>query len=462
MNTLKRVVLLVALLAVSLQAADRPNFLIIMGDDCTYNDLPLFGGKNVKTPNLDKFATEGMVFNKAYVSMSMCVPCRSELYSGLYPMKNGICWNHSRANPGVKSAPHYFGDAGYRVGITGKVHVGPKECFPFEDVKGFESNCVAPTADYDCAGIEEFMGRSKDQPFYLAVCLVVPHVVWTVGDRSQFDPKKLEMPAHMADTPQTRKDFIKYLAEISYMDMQIGEILKSLEKSGQADNTLVLFTSEQGAQIPGCKWTNWELGVHTGMVVRWPGKVEQGVRTNALVQYADVLPTFMDAAGVSYAKKQFDGMSFLDVLRGKKQTHRKYVYAMHNNVPEGPSYPIRSVRTSKYSYIRNLSPERIYIEKHLMAVDEHNPYWDTWVFRSGDNQKAYDLVERYMRRPAEELYDLDADPIEFNNLVDDPDFAKIKKELSGELDRWIAEQEDPGVELDTKKSLQNNRQGKGH
>ena len=460
MCTLKRIVLIVALLAVYIQAAEKPNFLIIMADDCTYSDLPLYGGKNIKTPNLDNFASEGMVFNKAYVSMSMCVPCRAEMYSGLYPAKNGICWNHSRAKPGTKSAPHYLGDAGYRVGITGKVHVTPKECFPFEDVKGFEGNCVSPTAKYDCAGIEEFMSRDKDQPFYLAVCLVVPHVVWTVGDRSVFDPKKLQLPDHIADTPQTRKDFIKYLAEVGYMDMQIGKILESLEKSGQSDNTLVLFTSEQGAQMPGCKWTNWELGLHTGMVVRWPGKVKAGVRTDALVQYADVLPTFMDAADVPFAKGQFDGMSFLKVLQGKSDKHRKYVYAMHNNIPEGPSYPIRSVRTDKYSYIRNLSPERIYIEKHLFSVDEHNPYWDTWIYNADRNEKAYDLLERYIRRPAAELYDLDKDPSEFNNLAENPDYASVKAELSKELDRWMKDQGDIGADMDTKKSLQENRQAK--
>ena len=460
MFILKKIVLLIVLAAAYLQAAEKPNFLIIMGDDCTFNDLPLYGGQNIETPNLDTFASEGMVFNKAYVSMSMCVPCRSEMYSGLYPARSGVCWNHSKAKPGTKSAPHYLGEAGYRVGITGKVHVTPKKCFPFENIKGFQPNCVAPTAEFDCAGIEEFMARDKEQPFYLAVCLVVPHVVWTVGDSSKFDLDKLKLPKYMANTPQTRKDFAKYLAEIEYMDMQIGEILKSLEKTGQADNTLILFTSEQGAQIPGCKWTNWELGVHTGLVVKWPGKVKSGVRTDALVQYADVLPTFMDAAGVSYKKEQFDGMSFLQVLQGKTDRHRKYVYAMHNNVPEGPSFPIRSVRTTKYSYIRNLSPERIYIERHLLAVDEHNPYWDTWIYTSGDNDNTYNLVERYLRRPAEELYDLESDPLEFNNLADNQKYSKVKSELSNELDRWMAEQGDIGAELDTRKSLNENRKAR--
>lgn len=450
--------LLVLLFAGVLHAADRPNFLIIMADDATYSDLPLYGGQNVRTPNIDRLAGEGMLFEKAYVGMSMCVPCRSELYSGLYPVRSGVCWNHSMARPGTKSAPHYLSEGGYRVGITGKVHVTPKECFPFEDIKGFQPNCVAPTAPYDCAGIEEFMSRDAKQPFYLAVCLVVPHVVWTVGDSSHFDVDAFKLPPYIPDTKQMRIDFSKYLAEIEYLDMQVGDILKSLQKTGQADNTLVLFTSEQGAQIPGCKWTNWEMGVHTGLTVRWPGKVKAGTRTKALVQYADVLPTFMDAAGIAYKADQFDGSSFLPVLRGDSQTHRTYVYSMHNNIPEGPSYPIRSVRNNRYSYIRNLRPDEIYIEKHVMGVNEHNPYWATWMYNSDKNTLAYEMIRRYMRRPAEELYDLAADPFELHNLADDPSKAGVKAELSAELDRWMTAQKDPGEDLDTFEAFRANKQ----
>lgn len=447
----------VLFISIILHAAPRPNFLIIMADDATFTDLPLYGGQNIKTPNIDTLASKGMLFEKAYVGMSMCVPCRTELYTGLYPIRSGVCWNHSKARPGTKSVTHRLGSEGYRVGIAGKIHVTPKASFPFENVKGFESNCVAPTAAFDCAGISEFMSRDAKQPFYLAVCLVVPHVVWTVGDTAHFDVDKIKLPGYMVDTPQMRKDYIKYLAEMEYLDMQVGKILQTLDKSGQADNTLVLFTSEQGAQIPGCKWTNWELGLHTGLIVRWPGKVKENTRTQALVQYADVLPTFMEAAGIAFPKAQFDGSSFLPVLLGKTQEHRQYVYAMHNNIPEGPAYPIRSVRSQQYSYIRNLSPDQLYIEKHLMGVYEHNPYWQTWVFATAENPQALRLVQRYMKRPAEELYDLQADPLEMNNLAENPDYAKLKSEMSQELDQWMKSQNDPGAELDTWQQYQANR-----
>lgn len=434
--------------------AEMPNVLIVIADDATYSDLPLWGGENVEMPNLDRLASEGLVFDQAYLTISMCLPCRTEMYTGLYPVRSGACWNHSAARPGTKSICHYLGELGYRVGIAGKTHVVPKSSFPFEMVDGFERGCVSPTAKYECSGIREFMARDTDQPFCLVVALVVPHVVWTVGDPSHFDRKALKLPPNLADLPQTREDFAKYLAEIEYLDMQIGEVLGTLDKTGSADQTLVFFTSEQGAQFPGCKWTNWDTGVHTGFVARWPGKIAPGKRTNAMIQYADVLPTLIEAGGGTVESSDFDGSSFLPVLLGKKNTHRRYAYAMHNNVPEGPPYPIRSVRDDEFRYIRNLTPEAIYIERHIMGVEAHNPYWAKWMFMSGESKQTYDLIHRYMRRPAEQLYHTSEDPYEMMNLADDPLFADVKSRLSAELDRWMQSQKDPGIALDTKESLQ--------
>src|SRR6056297_1658326 len=142
------------------QSDSNPNILIIMADDCTFSDLPLYGGVNLKTPNIDKLAEEGMVFNKAFVTMSMCVPCRAELYTGLYPVRSGVAWNHSRARDGITSIVQYLENYGYRTGIAGKVHANPKSVFPFEMVEGVERNCVSVTADYDSKGLADFVNRT--------------------------------------------------------------------------------------------------------------------------------------------------------------------------------------------------------------------------------------------------------------------------------------------------------------
>ena len=290
---------------------DRPNFLIVIADDCTFNELPLFGGKNVQTPTLDRFASESLLFRRAYVSMAMCTPCRTELYTGQYPMRTGVCWNHATAKPATRSMPQHLGQLGYRVGLAGKVHVQPRSVFAFDMVGGFERNCVAQTANHDCGEIREFMTKDRQQPFCLVVALVVPHAPWTVGDPSHFDRSKFQLAPYLVDTPETRESLAKYYAEIEVMDQQLGDILKTLDDTGQAARTVVLFTSEQGGQWPGAKWTNWEEGIHTALVVRWPGHVQPGSTTDALVQYADVLPTLIAAAGGDPAASKFDGSSFL-------------------------------------------------------------------------------------------------------------------------------------------------------
>ena len=455
---------LLPVLALSATANASPNFLLILADDCTYNDLPLYGGQNAKTPHIDRLASEGLTFNRAYLSSSMCLPCRAELYSGLYPMSNGCSWNHSGCRPGITGMPQALGKLGYRVGLAGKRHVRPEEVFPFSKIEGFDPNCVrTPTLAHDLGPIREFMkGKGDDQPFCLVVALTEPHVPWVMGDATKYPPKKLKLPPNVADTTRTREDFSKYLAEITYMDGQVGDILKTLDQTGKANDTLVLFSSEQGSQFPGCKWTTWDTGLHTALVARWPGKVAKGKRTDAMVQYADVLPTLLSLAGGE--GKDLDGTSFDAVLTGRKTKHRKFTYGMHNNVPEGPPYPTRTVFDGQYRYTLNLTPDELFIEKHLMGLKGkavlNNPYWSTWVRDTWSKPEIYALVKRYQLRPPEALYHTASDPYEMNNLADDPDHQSRKKVLGKELLRWMKEEGDPGIKLDTMKAHSAAREGK--
>jgi N-sulfoglucosamine sulfohydrolase len=461
-----KTIILTALLLLScdaISAATPPNVLIIMADDCTHNDLPIYGGQNAKTPNIDAFAASGLTFNKAYLSSAMCQPCRAELFTGQYPMTNGCAWNHSASRPTIISMPQRLTPLGYRVGIAGKVHVKPDTVFPFENVAGFDSNCVRdPTNSHDLNGVRQFITKA-DSPFCLVVALVEPHVPWVMGDASAYPPKKIKLPPNIADTPRTREDFGRYLAEITYMDGQVGELLQTLEESGKAGETLVLFTSEQGSQFPGCKWTNWDTGLHTALIARWPGKIESGKRTDALVQYCDVLPTLLDLAGTSPESEEFSGMSFRRVLEGAETSDRRFVFGMHNNLPEGPAYPIRTVTDGQYRYIRNLTPDELYIEKHVMGSNGkgklNNPYWATWTWDTQQNPQTYELVKRYMSRPAEQLYHTAADAYEMTNLAANQELANRKQQLIAALEEWMKSEGDPGAAQDTMKSLEASRRG---
>jgi uncharacterized sulfatase len=397
--------------------------------------------------------------------MSICQPCRSELYSGQYPLHNGCAWNHAASRPETRSLPNYLGKFGYRVGIAGKTDVFPKACYPFEDVPGFDPNCVDnPTKPHSLTGVREFITRNSNRPFCLVIGLVEPHVPWVMGDASKYPPAKIKLPPNIASTPKTRSDFGKYLAEITYMDEEVGEILATLKAAGLDENTLVFFTSEQGSQFPGNKWTCWDTGLHTGLIARWPGKIAAGRRTDAIVEYADVLPTILDIVGETKAEPAIDGTSFSAVLFGKKDVHRTYAYGIHDNFPEGPPYPSRTVTDGQWRYIRNLSPDELYIQRYIMGStgnsELNNPYWGTWMYASQQNTNAYRLIKRYMMRPAEELYNTASDPYNLNNVAPDSEFADIKKRLSAELDRWLASQNDAGVAVDTKRAVQNSREGK--
>jgi uncharacterized sulfatase len=454
---------LLGVLALPSFAMATPNVLIIMADDCTFNDLPLYGGENAKTPNINRLAKEGLTFNHAYLAEAMCQPCRSELYTGRFPMRNGCAWNHSASRPGIESMPQRLSPLGYRVGIAGKVHVKPAEVYPFEKVAGFDPNCVRnPTRAHALDGISSFM--TGETPFCLVVALVEPHVPWVMGDASAYPKKKIKLPPNIADTPVTREAFGRYLAEITYMDSQVGEILAALEKSGKADDTLVLFTSEQGSQFPGCKWTNWDTGVHTALVARWPGRVPTGKRTGAMVQYADVLPTLVELGGGDASGGGYDGKSFAGVLKGERHEHRDFVYGVHNNLPEGPSYPVRTVSDGDFRYMQNLRPDEIYIEKHLMGWtgkgELNNPYWATWVRESTNDADTYNLVKRYQRRPAEALYHTAEDPYVMANLAGSGAHADRLAKLKAQLANWMEEQGDPGAANDTKEALEAARKGK--
>lgn len=447
------------------QTAGLPNVLLIIADDCTYNDLPLYGGKNAKTPHIDALAQQGLTFNHAYLAEAMCQPCRAELYSGQFPMRNGCAWNHSASRSNTQSLPHFLEPLGYRVGLAGKGHVKPAKAFPFTPVPGFDTSCVRePTNPHSLDGIRNFM--SADKPFCLVVALVEPHIPWVMGDASQYPTEDIKLPPNLADTPETRAHFADYLAEITYMDSQVGDILQALKESGKEKDTLVLFTSEQGSQFPGCKWTNWDTGLHTALIAVWPGKIASGTRTNAIVQYADVAPTLIDLASTHHnpdktTQLKFDGTSFKEVLLGKADSHRTFAYGIHNNLPEGPAYPIRTVTDGTHRYIRNLTPRQLYIEKHLMGSGRfNNPYWATWLGADPLKQpKVYTLVRRYMSRPAEQLYHTAEDPYELKNLVNDESHTESLTTLRTTLDEWMLAQGDPGTPVDTPKALEAARKG---
>ena len=423
------------------QVPSKPNILLIIADDCSYYDIGCFGAVNNKTPNIDALARQGIKFNCAYNSVSMSTPTRHCLYTGMYPMHHGGYANHSKVNAGVRSLPSYLEALGYRVGLAGKWHIRPLATFPFEEVPGFPKGCTSRNTDYTTDGIQEFMGRKATQPFCLVLASINPHAPWTGGDASVFDRKKLLLPPQFIDTEITREYYARYLAEIGLLDQQVGDAMQILKDKDLLKNTLVIFVSEQGTQFAGAKWTNWSAGVKSAMIASWEGVISPGTETSAIVQYEDILPTFIEVAGGKFPDV-IDGKSLLAIIQGKENVHHKYAYHVHHNVPEGPAYPIRSISDGKYRLIWNLTPERTYVEKHIEKAE----WYLSW--KAQDTKQARKILKRYKHRPEYELYDIEKDPYELNNLAGEKKYNKKKIELTIELKKWMTLQHDTGIRED--------------
>ena len=417
------------------EAAKQPNILIVISDDLNKDSVGVYGNKDVKTPNIDRLASQGMRFNLAYTSTAMCAPTRQQMYTGLYPVRSGAYPNHSKVKPGTKSLVHYLKALGYRVGLSGKRHFGPPSSFPFEQV----------SRKVDAKAIREFVARDEKQPFCLLVTSNSPHVPWSAGDASQYDPGKLTIPPYWVDTPEMRESLTRYYAEITDLDREVGECMKILRETKQEDNTAMIFTTEQGAQYPGCKWTCYENGLNVGFIVRWPGQVKPGSVSDAMIHYVDVAPTLVEMAG-GEAINGLDGRTFLGVLRGKTKRHNSVTYGVHtqmNAIGSPPTgYAVRSIRAGKWKYIMNLN-HKVTFKNALTQNDKEN-YWASWVRTAKTDPKAARLVKRYLNRPAEELYDLSKDPYELNNLAGREKQAKVKARLKQQLQDWMTSQGDFG------------------
>ncbi len=418
-----------------------PNVLLIIADDCSYYDIGCFGAVNNQTPNIDKLAEEGLKFNNAFNSVSMSVPTRHCMYTGMYPIKHGGYPNHSSVKPGTKSMPHFLKEYGYRVGLSGKYHVSPASCFPFERVPGFQENCVAKDVSYTLDGVTEFIGRNPKEPFCLVLGSVNPHAPWTAGDPSRYDLSQLKLPPNWVDTKETRQAYANYLAEVSVLDQEVGDIVRVLKEQKQFDKTLIIFVSEQGSQFAGAKWTLWTPGTKSAMIASWKGKIKPGSQTQAIVQYEDILPTIIDIAG-GKIPSHMDGKSIQNVLYGKTDKHRDYAFGVHANIPEGPAYPIRSVNDGTYKLIWNLLPDSTYTEKHI----EKAPWYLSW--KKKDTDQARFIMKRYKHRPEFELYNIREDIFELNNLADDPQYASKISSMKTVLQKWMKSQGDKGISTD--------------
>ena len=412
--------------------AALPNIVVLLADDHSVADMSVYGASDIPTPHLDRMAADGMVFDRAFVNSPSCAPSRAALFTGLFPARTGAESNHARPHSYIKRLPAYLKELGYEVVSFGKTshyaHV-TEQGFDLAGNYGYHDHTGVQ------ASIDYLHQRKSDKPLALFFGTNWPHV--PLPPPESVNPATVRVQPMHYDTPEFRLYRARYINAVMKMDQEIGAVYEAAKQCLGTGNTFFLQTSDHGAQLPFGKWNLYDEGTRVPLIVQWQGKVTAGTRTAAMVQWIDILPTLIEVAG-GKAPEDLDGRSFLPVLKGKSATHREAIFTTHSNDNDMNVYPARSMRTARWKYIRNLHPEfRFTSHIDRSANEDSLDYIASWERAAQTDPRAAFIVKRYRERPAEELYDLDADPFELNNLGASPANAAQLGAMRHELDAWL-------------------------
>jgi N-sulfoglucosamine sulfohydrolase len=462
------IVVQAAALTESTQAAEagRPNILLILSDDHSAPFLGCYGDKTVQTPNLDRFAGEGMRLNRMFTVAPQCVPSRAGYLTGRSAVSARMTRFNSALPRDIVTLPellrseagyftgvcrrsfHLDGPAGNRVGATGKRVYEEQGLMTFQDRVDFLDR--NSPRDQTTPKINEFFDLAPaDKPWFLWVNFNDPHHPWDKNAvQPAYDAAKIAVPAQLPDLPGVRSDMARYLGEIGRMDSEFAEVLDVITKRGRMENTLVVFAGDNGWAFPHGKGSLYDPGLNVPCLVRWPGRIPSGGVSDVLLSGEDVAPTCLEAAGVAQPNAM-TGRSFLPLVTGSEYTPRKYVFAergVHgsatfNKQTKASGYDLsRCARSDHHKLIYNCTPWMEYV-----PVDSAgDPGWKDIVaaHQAGKLSPEIDAAYFTQPRPIYELYDLQADPAELHNLAGDKSLASVEAELRHALiEKMIIDQD---------------------
>lgn len=445
MKILFHLVAILTLLCAHAHAGAKPTIVVFLSDDHGQLDSTPYGSKDVRTPNLQRLADAGMTFTHAFIASPACSPSRAAMLTGLMPARNGAEANHTYKRDDVASLPETMRKLGYETAAFGKVAHGARDV----QRHGFD----VFNEQHDAAFVEKFLQeRDASRPLCLFVGTHEPHVPW--DSIEGYDPAQVTLPPNFVDTPETREYRARYYTDVTRADTKLGEVMALARKHFDPANTLLIYTSDHGAQWPFGKWNLYDTGARVPFLAAWPGVIKPGTRTAAMVQWIDLWPTLIAAAGGT-APAGIDGRSFLPVLRGESATHRDVIFTTHSGDGAMNVYPIRAIRTGEWKLILNLHPEfahTTHIDKSP-KVSSGLAYWKSWFERAKSDPAAAAIVKRYHERPALELYNLREDPSESRNLALDSAQSDRVKEMRAQLEAWMREQGDQGTVFNVPRPL---------
>jgi N-sulfoglucosamine sulfohydrolase len=410
----------------------RPNIVWIVGEDMG-PELGCYGDKNAITPNIDRLAKEGARFTRAFTHAPVCAPSRSGLITGMYPTTIGSQHMRSELLKPPRTFTSYLREAGYFVAWPGKT----------------DFNFKVPKDAFDSTA--NWRTNIPRQPFFAYINFNDSHESQIRAGANQIKknlarlkpdefhaPAKMELPPYHPDTVETRRDLANYYDLVTGVDYLVGDVLRLLEDKGLAANTIVVFFGDHGRGLPRSKRWVYDSGIHVPLIVRWPGTIRPGTVREDLVSFIDFAPTMLAVAGLN-VPTNLQGQVFLGP---KTAPERRYVFAARDRMDEAPDR-IRAVRSKQFQYIRNFRPELPYAQR--IDYMELMPTMQVWrkLNYEGKLNEAQKLFFR-TAKPAEELYDVTADPHETNNLAEDPKYSRILKQMRVVLERWMADTRDMG------------------
>lgn len=417
---------------------EQPNFLWITVEDISPR-LGCYGDRTARTPILDLLAGEGMRFVNAFTTAGVCAPSRSAIITGMY--QNSIGTQHMRTThkadglptpylavppPEVKAFTEYLRASGYYCSNNSKTDYQ----FGLPVTAWDESNRTA-----------HWRNRRPGQPFFAVFNLAATHEskVWPVsGQELVTNPATVELPPYYPDTKNVREDLARHYDNIAKVDGQVGDILRQLEEDGQTERTVVFFFSDHGDGLPRAKRWLYDSGLHVPMIVRWPHKLAPASVNTELVSFVDLGPTLLSMAGVEIPG-HMQGRAFLGP---QTKESREYIYAARDRIDESYDW-VRAVRDKRYKLIRNFYPDRPYV----LPVSYRDRGLTMQDLIRLDREGGLTGPQRLWmskNRPPEELYDLDSDPHEIENLIDRSHLRPVADRLREALDGWMAEVDDKG------------------
>jgi N-sulfoglucosamine sulfohydrolase len=436
----------------------RPNIILIVSDDHGIETLGCYGNSVIKTPAMDQLAADGVRFTNAFCTTSSCAASRSVILTGKQNHTNGTYGHvhgrhHFSCFDDTKTLPAYLNETGYRTGCIGKKHYAPESLFPFEcDFADWDRDDVKMAED--CRDFIE-----QEEPFFLYWCSHNPHRGGIVenhplkpndfgnplesysGDTEEiYSEDKVEVPSFLNDTPEVRAELAQYYQSISRLDRGIGRLMQILKDTDKYDNTVVMYISDNGAAFPEAKTNLYEPGMNLPCIVKSPQHEKHGGICNGLLTWADLTPTILDFAGADVDESDFHGRSFKSIIdQEEPEEWYEEIYASHTFHEITNYYPMRVVRTRKYKFIWNIA--------HPLTYSSASDLWAScsWqgLLRDGSNKFGTRTVEAYLHRPRFELYDLENDPDEINNLADKAESKDIVKDFSAKLRKFQEDTNDP-------------------